>query len=198
LSLTEAISSLVNVYPSDLSHHHAACCREAEAWFRVVDAAWTTSVAPAWIRRRYDWGPVIWPLHWCEAIVAKHLDCGALAALAAASFSARGVPQARVQLVERFPDDNARHWSLLWKRASANVGWIFPGVVYHEACAVVSGRTIEVFDPTDNLWMPPDSLPGYGSVLAIRLHQIASGADGLFSWGSHALVPDQWNTLRPA
>ncbi len=71
---------------SHISHHGKPCCETAREWFLSMDYALLAGesplTGPRWIRARYEWGPSAHPIHWCDAVKRKTLDCGALAALA--------------------------------------------------------------------------------------------------------------------
>ena len=86
--------------PSALADHGTECCATARTWFHAMSRSfWRGQGGPTWIRRRWEWGPTCWPLHWCEAMAAKELCCGAQAALSIEAFRGRGVHALPVQLV---------------------------------------------------------------------------------------------------
>lgn len=178
--------------PSTLSDHGAECCAEARAWFHAMDRShWRGQGAPAWIRRRYDWGPTQWPLHWCEAVAAEELCCGAQAALTIAAFHARGIDAIPVQLVQRYQAHDVPHWHSRWARGGANPAWASEGLVYHEACAVRDDDRLRVWNPTATAWVAPDHLQGYASVVAIRVGGAVPDARAV-SWGSMRLPLGAW------
>jgi hypothetical protein len=185
--------------PSTLADHGTACCAEARAWFLAMDRAmWRGQGGPAWIRRRWDWGPTQWPLHWCEAVEAKELCCGAQAALSLAAFRARAIEAIPVQLVQRYQAHDVPHWHSRWTRGGANPGWAADGFVYHEVCAVLDadGR-LRVWNPTATAWVSPENVSGYGSIVAIR----AGGAtpDGrAVTWGVLQLPLGEWTSTADA
>src|SRR3982750_4162909 len=65
-----------------ISHHGSACCEAARTWVLSMDYSLLNGsspyTGPRWIRQRYEWGPTKHPIHWCEAVKEKTLDCGAL------------------------------------------------------------------------------------------------------------------------
>src|SRR3712207_2487200 len=71
---------------SAIQHHGRPCCRLAREWVFATDFSQLNGesllTGPRWIRHKYKWGPSKWPIHWCEAVEQKTLDCGALASLA--------------------------------------------------------------------------------------------------------------------
>lgn len=178
--------------PSALADHGAECCAAARAWFLAMDQSlWRGEGAPAWIRRRYEWGPTRWPLHWCEAVGAKELCCGAQAALSIEAFRARGIDAVPVQLVQRYDPHNVPHWHSRWTACGANPAWAAEGTVYHEVCAVVEDGALRVWNPTATGWVSPEDVSGYASVIAIRVGGAAP--DGrTVSWGSLRLPLGEW------
>jgi hypothetical protein len=123
---------------------------------------------PTWIRDRWEWGPNMWPLHWCEAIARTEIDCGALAAFARRAFSIAGSMVLTVQLVELFGGGAGNHWRSRWHGTEGLLEWSFDDVAYHEAVAVLHDRQISIWDPTDNCWVDDKSTRGYGAIVAIR------------------------------
>jgi hypothetical protein len=128
---------------SSLSDHGGRCCRLAREWVVAYDFSQLggapSLTGPRWIRHRYAWGPSRWPLHWCEAVREKTLDCGALAALAREVFAARGVESFPAQFIQQFSAEAARHWQKKWEGAGCAVRWIDDELIYHEGCAVLIG-----------------------------------------------------------
>jgi hypothetical protein len=178
--------------PSALAAHDAECCRDARAWFLAMNRSlWRGQGAPAWIGRHYAWGPTRWPLHWCDAVGAKELCCGAQAALGVEAFRARGVEAVPVQLVQRFGAEDADHWRGTWEAGGASAAWLGDGLVYHEACAVLEGGRARVWDPTASMWASPDEVRGYGSVAAIRFGGPAAG-DRVVAWGELVVPLGRW------
>jgi hypothetical protein len=92
-----------------LSHHGEACCDVAREWIVAMDFAQLNGgdrlSGPRWLRQKYEWGPSPWPMHWCELVERKVIDCGAHAALAHEAFTARGVTAFRAQFVQRYSAD---------------------------------------------------------------------------------------------
>lgn len=181
--------------PSALADHGAECCATGRAWFLAMDRSlWRGQGGPAWIRRRYDWGPTRWPLHWCEAVSEKELCCGAQAALSIEAFRARGVHAVPVQLVQRYDPHNVPHWHSRWTQCGANPAWAAEGTVYHEACALIEEEQVRVWNPTATRWVSPEDVSGYASVVAIRIGGAAPAARTV-SWGSLRLPVGEWAAL---
>lgn len=183
--------------PSRFTSHQdaggdAECCRGARAWFLAMSRSlWRGQGAPAWIGRHYEWGPTCWPIHWCEAVGAKALCCGAQAALGVEAFRARGLDAVPVQLVQRFGEHDAAHWRGKWVAGGASPAWLGDGLVYHEACAVLDGGRARVWDPTASMWASPEEVRGYGSIAAIRIGGSARG-EGTVAWGDLVLPLGRW------
>jgi hypothetical protein len=180
--------------PSAIASHDAACCRDARAWFLAMNRSlWRGQGAPAWIGRHYEWGPTCWPLHWCDAVGAKELCCGAQAALVVEAFRDRGVDAVPVQLVQRFGEHDAAHWRGTWTAGGASAAWLGDGLVYHEACAVLEDGRARVWDPTASMWARPDEVRGYGSIAAIRIGG-GTGREGAVAWGDLVLPLGAWGS----
>ncbi len=178
--------------PSTLSDHGTACCATARAWFHAMSRSmWRGQGGPSWIRRRYEWGPTCWPLHWCEAVQAKELCCGAQAALSVAAFRAHGLDAVPVQLVQRYEAHNLPHWHRRWERGGANPAWAADAMVYHEACAVLDGDAVRVWNPTGTTWLTPEQDSGYASIAAIRVGGAMPGGRRVL-WGARALPLGEW------
>jgi hypothetical protein len=183
--------------PSALADHGAECCATARTWFHAMSRSlWRGQGGPTWIRRRWEWGPTCWPLHWCEAMAAKELCCGAQAALSIEAFRGRGVDALPVQLVQRYEAHNLPHWHSRWSGGGANPAWAADAAgaahVYHEACALVDDGAVRVWNPTAAAWLPPEQVEGYAGVVAIRV----GGAvpDGrTAAWGPHRLALGEWH-----
>lgn len=187
---------------SYMSHHGEQCCNIAREWFLSTDYsqlnAGTKLAGPRWLRVKYIWGPSAWPLHWCEAVEQKTLDCGALAALAHEAFIARGVESYPAQLIQQYTDENANHWSQSWDEALVSVNWIKEDLIYHEACAVVGqDDEIRIWDPTASWWVNPKQFGGYGGVLALRVF-VSNGSSRIFKWGAQSITPNQWQKIEKA
>jgi hypothetical protein len=180
--------------PSVLASHDAECCRGARAWFLAMDRSlWRGVGAPGWIRRHYEWGPTRWPLHWCEAVGAKALCCGAQAALSVEAFRARGMDAVPVQLVQRYEAHHLPHWHSRWTEGGANPAWAgaADADVYHEAVAVLDGDRARIWNPTAAAWAEPGAAGGYGGIVAIRIGG-PRPAGRTVAWGGAALPLGEW------
>lgn len=186
--------------PSDLLDHGAECCRTARAWFHSLDYSLASADrfrGPRWVRDRYPWGPSRWPLSWCEVVEAEELDCGALTALARDVFTTRGVLCWPAQLVQRFSTQDTQHWRTLWGSGAGLFEWTAGHLIYHEAAAVVApDRSIKIWDPTHNWWIPPEQVDGYGATLLARVSVTGQEhAGSALHWGSHRLRPSIWEEI---
>ncbi len=188
---------------SALAHHGADCCRVARAWLLSMDYSLlggaSVLTGPRWIRHKYTWGPSNWPLHWCEAVRQKTLDCGALAALAHEVFVSRGVRSFPAQFVQQFSDDATRDWHRRWQDADTTVKWIKEDLIYHEGCAVAAGGDeIKVWDASAGWWINPKQFGGYGGLLAVRIFDAQAGPDTAYKWGEHRIAPNVWEKVERA
>jgi len=72
--------------PTILMHHGKLCCETSREWMTATDFSTLNGgnllAGPRWLRERFKWGACSHPIHWCETVRKKTLDCGALAALA--------------------------------------------------------------------------------------------------------------------
>ncbi len=188
---------------SFIQHHNEACCRIAREWMVSMDfsqlSAGNPLTGPRWLRRKFKWGPTRWPLHWCEAVEQKSLDCGALAALALELFAARGVKAYAAQLIQQYTEDAARHWHKNWTEDEADSHWIMDELIYHEGVAVVvRDREIKLWDPTASWWVNPKQFGGYGAVLLARIFDTGASAGDHFKWGAHTIRPNRWEKIERA
>jgi hypothetical protein len=188
---------------STISHHGDSCCRIAREWVLSTDYAQlggeSPLTGPRWIRQRYPWGPSRWPIHWCEAVRRKTLDCGALAALSHEVFSARGVRSFPAQFIQQFTEDAARDWCKRWESDEAPANWIKEDLIYHEGCAVVAGgEEIKVWDASAAWWVNPKQFGGYGGVLAFRIFDAQAEPGTLYRWGAHTIAPNVWQKVERA
>ena len=109
--------------PAQPVHHPSArpavaCGEVARGGFLSMDFSLLNAgnplTGPRWLRHKYKWGPSRWPIHWCEAVEQKTLDCGALAALSHEIFINRGVTSFPVQLIHQYseaPHASGRIWN---------------------------------------------------------------------------------------
>ncbi len=191
---------------SYLSHHGEDCCETARLWFRAMDFAQLnggdTMSGPRWIRQRYDWGPSRWPLHWCEALKVKVIDCGAHSALAHDAFEARGLTSFRAQFVQSYGSRAVDQWRTRWSLDEASDHWLGDGFIYHEGNAVLMGPDeVKLWDGSAGCWLNPGHVSGYGSILAVRISmEISRSNPSAVQWGSHRLIMNEWTDLcaRPS
>lgn len=185
---------------SAVSHHGRACCDAARDWVLAMDYSLLNAgnplMGPRWIRHRYSWGPSEWPIHWCEAVRRKTLDCGALASIAHEVFTARGVVSMPAQFIQQYSEDATIHWRAKWDADEVGVRWIRDALIYHEGCAVsVGGGEIKVWDASAGWWIDPRQSGGYGGLLALRVFAPLADAATTFKWGAHAVTPNVWQKI---
>lgn len=190
---------------SYLSDHGTDCCQIARQWLRAMDFAQLNGSdllsGPRWIRERFSWGPSPWPLHWCEALDAKSVDCGVHAALAQEAFEARGVSALRAQIVQRYDANAVAQWRARWGADGVSDHWLSGQYIYHEANAIVTGGSnIKLWDGSAASWSNPSQVTGYGSVAAIRIvlgEGEGKGAPSELNWGRHIITAGSWVELTP-
>ena len=187
---------------SYMSHHGSACCDIAREWIIGMDFSQlhggNALTGPRWLRNKFKWGPSKWPMHWCEAMKEKTLDCGALGALSHQLFLARGVRSFAAQLILEFNDASTRHWRETWSKENICAHWISDGLIYHEGCAVAVGENeIKVWDSTATWWVNPKQFGGYAGLVALRVFD-PSGATDSFTWGKHVIPANKWTKIERA
>jgi hypothetical protein len=186
---------------SRLSHHGDACCEIAREWVLAMDFAQLNggdlSSGPRWIRARYKWGPSSWPMHWCQVVDRKIIDCGAHAALASAVFESRGLSAFPTQLVQRYSEDATEQWRRQWVEEQVSCHWLDSELIYHEATALLVGQDrIKIWDGSAACWVDPrQSAAGYGSVAAVRIFADADALPNGFVWGERRLHANSWIEL---
>jgi hypothetical protein len=182
---------------SRLSHHGAACCETAREWVLGMDFAQLNGAdlasGPRWLRVKYKWGPSPWPMHWCEVVKRKTIDCGAHAALSQAVFAARGLTAFPAQLVQRYSADATDDWRRSWSREDVSCHWLDGEHIYHEATALlVDADVLKIWDASAGTWLNPRQGSGYGSVSALRVFADPAGA---LRWGERRISANVWNQL---
>jgi hypothetical protein len=186
---------------SRLSHHGRACCDIAREWVVGMDFAQLNggelTSGPRWLREKYKWGPSPWPMHWCEAVKRKTIDCGAHAALALEAFAARGLTAFPAQIVQKYSEDATEQWRGKWAEEDVSCHWLEGEHIYHEVAALLVGEDeVKIWDSSAGSWINPRQSGGYGSLVALRLFADGQwgGGDGL-RWGERRLKPNVWNQI---
>lgn len=203
---------------SYISHHGKACCDIAREWITGMDFSQLNAghplTGPRWLRKLFKWGPSKWPMHWCEAVQEKTLDCGALGALSHQLYIERGVRSFAAQFILEFNDVSTRHWSESWGAAGCDPHWINDGLIYHEGCAVEASRSrwdlqkhvspqnahneIKLWDATATWWINPKQFGGYAGLLAVRIFDATAEPSTVFAWGEHRIRPNTWHKVARA
>jgi hypothetical protein len=185
---------------STLSHHDAACCEIAREWMLATDFSQLGDAAaltgPRWVRQKFPWGPSPWPMHWCQAVARKKLDCGAHAAITHELFTARGVKSYPAQFVQQFTEAATRHWGHRWGEEDVTAAWIDGDVIYHEGVAVeIAPGEIKLWDASAGWWIHPQQSGGYGALLSVRIFDPAASSVGEVRWGDLTLTLNVWNSI---
>jgi len=128
----------------------------------------------------------------CAAVKRETLDCGGLMTPALEEFRLRGKTCLPVQFVERVPPEWSVQWRAAWEAAGYAPDWIRGDLVYHEACGIVEGNTIAVWDPTDASWRDPETT-GPSRIVAVRIVQSSDGLlPGTLTWHGVRLQAGVW------
>jgi hypothetical protein len=186
---------------SQISHHGEACCDIAKEWLSAMDFAQLNggdlTSGPRWLREKYEWGPSAWPIHWCEVLGRKVIDCGAHSALAHEAFIARGVTAFRAQFVQRYSADAMDQWRRKWTDEQVSDHWLGDDSIYHEGNALLIGDDeVKLWDGSAGWWINPRQAGGYGSLVAVRIFAegVWGGGDG-FRWGDYRIRPNEWTQI---
>ena len=160
--------------PSEVSDHGHDCCEEARQWLWGMDFSLSrrggTWLPPTWIKARFEWGPLAWPISWCAVPRQKILDCGAFAAVALLVLAARRERAVPVQVIQTFSEENVQTWRDRWAMEERVSNWTAGRWAYHECVALVEGEEVRIWDPTNNNWLDPMVIPNsYGGVVAMRI-----------------------------
>jgi hypothetical protein len=189
------------IFPNSyISHHGDACCDIAHDWLLAYDFAQLNGgdllTGPRWMREHMTWGPSAWPIHWCEAVDRKIVDCGAHAAMAHEAFVARGITAFRAQFVQRYSPAATSSWRQNWNGAGVSDHWIDGDVIYHEGIAVLcSDDVIKLWDGSAGWWINPRQDGGYGSLAAVRITAgVEAYGEGL-RWGDRRIKLNQWTAI---
>ena len=188
-------------HASEISHHGKMCCEIAREWITSTDfselGGASIFTGPRWLRLKFNWGASSFPIYWCEAVRKKTLDCGALAAMASTVFTARGVKNYRLQMVQRYSEASTSQWSNSWNETSEQLRWMNNDLIYHEGCAIEAGDgEIKIWDASAGWWVDPKSKDGYGALLAVRLSAFNLSPDVSFTGGQHLLNACQWTNVN--
>ena len=185
---------------SAFSHHGKACCDVAREWVSSMDYAMLNggdlASGPRWIRARYKWGASQWPMHWCEVVERKVIDCGAHAALAQEAFTARGVAAYRAQFVQKYSADATSQWRKKWGDEQVSDHWLTDDDIYHEGNALLVGEDeVKLWDASAGWWIDPRQSGGYGSLLSVRVFARERES---FRWGGRHIAANTWEQVGPA
>jgi hypothetical protein len=181
--------------------HHGPCCDRARAWLiamgRSYDFSSTDGLAlagPRWITQRWAWGPIQWPVAWCEAVKAETIDCGVFGAFALELFRAKGIEAYPGQLLRGCAEERISHWRRKWDAIPTAFNWIGTRVVYHEVSVVrTEADQARIYDPTEGFWLEPGTQSGHHGHLAIRAEIPMT-----LKWGEHELVNGRWTATALA
>jgi hypothetical protein len=199
VELDRALVAFRKKQPSRILNHNSTCCEVAQGWFRGMDRSsrlqGPVTGMPLWIREHFDWGPSQWPLHWCELMASRKLDCGALAALTHVSLRDRGVPSFPAQTILNEGAQRCAHWLRRWTLENCPCDWIASPLVYHEVCAVPeqSVRDLRLWNPSANAMMEWTDVDSISAVAAVR---VVNAESDQVSLGGLTLPTNIWVPAR--
>jgi hypothetical protein len=128
-----------------------------------------------------------WPAYLCEAAAGETLDCGGLAALSLLVWRRRCELVFPVLLVQEYNSEDCGHWATSWDRAAVSCNWISDPFVYHEAVGIVRDGSLQIWDPTDDVFIEPRTSGQYGAWAGI-----AAFTPTEVSFGDWVLSPARW------
>ncbi len=182
--------------------HHGECCQLARRWLYAMHRSKTFGrtdqqkiQAPIWLKRHFKWGPVQWPLSWCEAVQRTSIDCGVFAAFAREIFEQADEGHFEIypaQIILDQPKTFTDQWSMKWSPVFRDFNWIGEGHVYHEVCAIVdtSSDRVRIYDPTEGVWIDPMLERGINNVIGVNIK-----SPRMLDWGTLRVGLDQWHML---
>ncbi|WP_432824708.1 hypothetical protein [Dactylosporangium sp. CA-092794] len=149
----------------------------------------------SWPHRYFRWGPIAWPVHWCDLAEARDVDCGVFADLTWHLLRERGVRADRLQICERAAAQETALWRETWLDSTGSAAWILSDVlVYHEALVVHRDGGPAFFDPTERRPTLPSGLGLSGEPVWMRVWP--GDPDGAPPrWNGTALAPADWTRV---
>ena len=180
--------------PAAIIDHHRSCCSMVRDWLDAMHA----SIAPrrmdppVWLRERFPWGPLTWPVAWCDIPRLEMLDCGATTAITNALYRAQGVRATPVQLVYGYRPHVVDLWRARWSRDGCATDWLAREHVYHEASALLGAdRRVVIWDSTVNRWLHLEELQSH-PLIAVRVWPDERADDHCFWWDEQPLYFGRW------
>lgn len=176
--------------------HHGECCQLAKTWLLSMHRSMSfmqserqTLHAPLWLRHKFKWGPVQWPISWCEAVRQKHIDCGVFAAFAREIMEHQDLEVYPAQIMLSQPSSYIKQWSFKWASVFQRIQWIGDEHVYHEVCAVAVPGTsrIRIYDPTEGIWLEPTLTKGVNGVVGVNVI-----SPTILDWGQMKVGQGRW------
>lgn len=186
---------IFDMQPSQISDHEADCCVSAITWINMIDRIdgllFNRKMPSRRFHDLFEWGPLTWPIHWCELVSSTTIDCGGFASLYEHLFSIRGYDCGRLQLIEHADPAQVIRWRSLWESLpNASTSWLISDKqVYHEALVIRQNNTFLFFDPTDHAELGSRFSLG-GTVIAMRF--CSDRFESLPKWNGRILEPWAW------
>ncbi len=182
--------------PHSVLVDHGECCELAKHWLLNMHRSLSFSKsegqslhAPNWLRAKYQWGPVQWPLSWCEAVQKKAIDCGVFAAFAREILVSQSLTVYPAQVLLAQPRTYIDQWNLKWSHIFQQVEWIGENSVYHEVCAVQKKgeASVRIYDPTEGVWIDSNMTKGINGVRGVAVISPMS-----LDWGCYQVGQGKW------
>lgn len=179
--LADQLVELAGIPLSSLSHHGEPCCHIARhAVLSRLVVGGSLEAELALVPSVIEWGPVHWPVAWCELVDDRRGgfrgDCGVHASLAATLISEQGLLVRRARIALLPPPVALEHWRQRWSDPGLDRRWVAEAVAHHEVVGVL-GRW---WDPSEARWFSgPGATLAAGRVFALR----ETGSDWSFRPG---------------
>ena len=157
-------------------HTGSLCCQLTNAWFKSLSLS-HNELPPRWIAKRWTWGPVRFPVYWCEIPQLKKLDCSLLSALTREALLAQAVICIPVQVIEEHTIESSAQAQREWR--GYNTPWMYDRFAYHEIVGIALPTRhhhatyldgFYLWDPSENDWREiySDTKNMVGNIIAFR------------------------------
>jgi hypothetical protein len=138
---------------SHVTSHERTCCGAVRHQiFAQLGQQQDLGSALAAVSDLIPWGPVRWPIHWCELLTDDGLvgDCGVHADVTSRLLTSHLVSHVRGRAALLALPLTLAHWRATWREADVSTAWIGQSSVHHEVIRVGD----RWWDPSEARWFP--------------------------------------------